>query len=336
MSLWIDIKYISIAGIRLDRFKKKSDKLWNFRCIYCGDSKRDKNKARGFLFVHKNSVFFKCHNCSHSTNLYKFLEHLDVSLANAYKLEKFTQNSSNTVIFKNESKLETVQNKTRNSLIDIGLIPLSEMNEASTAMNYAKSRKIPKDRYEDLYYAKDMRVLAKLNSEYEGRIFQEERLVIPFYDKVGNLSGVTGRALGNSNRRYIAIRITNYPMIYGLKYIDPTKVIYILEGAFDSMFVENGIAVGGSDMKRALNSFSKSQVVLVYDNEPRNKEIVKAMERMIYYGYKLVIYPKSWTYKDINESVINGISQNEIMKILYTNTHQDLSLKLAIRDWKKC
>jgi len=336
MSLWIDKKYVGIVGIRLDRFKKKGDKLWNFRCPYCGDSKRDKSKARGFLLVNKDSVFYKCHNCSHSTNLYKFLQHLDVSLANSYKLEKFAKNSTDTVIFKNESKPESIENKTRSSLIDIGLIPLNEMSENSTAISYVKSRKISEDRYEDLYYARDMRVLAKLNPEYEGRIFQEERLVIPFYDKVGNLSGVTGRALGNSNRRYIAIRLTEYPMIYGLKYVDPTKAVYILEGAFDSMFVENGIAVGGSDMTRALNMFSKSQVVLVYDNEPRNKEIVKNMERMIYYGYKIVIYPKAWIYKDINESIMNGISKKEVMNILYTNTHQDLSLKLAIRDWKKC
>lgn len=335
MTLWIDQKYVGIVSIRLDRFKKKSDKLYNFRCCYCGDSQKDKRKARGYLYLNKDKIAYKCWNCGISASLYKFLEHVDPFLASSYKIEKYAQNSSE-VIFKKEEVKEEKPGIRRNSLIDIGLTPLSEMNPDSLVMEYIRSRKIPEHRYSDLYYARDMRVLAKLNPEYEGRIFQEERLVIPFYDRLGNLSGVTGRALGNNNKRYIAIRLSDHAMIYGLKYVDTTKVMYILEGAIDSMFVDNAIAVGGSDMKRALNLFPKSQLILVYDNEPRNKEIVKQMERMIYHGYKLVIWPTSWKYKDINQAIIDGVTKDEVMRILYTNAHIDLSLKLAIRDWKKC
>ena len=60
------------------------------------------------------------------------------------------------------------------------------------------------------------------------------------------------------------------------------------------------------------------------------------MEKMINYGYRLVIWPKTWQHKDINEAIVSGKTKEEISTILYTNTHKSLPLKLAIRDWKKC
>lgn len=335
MTQWIDEKYVGIVSIRLERFKKKSNNLWNFRCVYCGDSQRDKKKARGYFYLKKDRIAFKCWNCGISASLYKFLEHIDSSLASNYKMEKYTQTVP-VAIFKKEEPREEKPAIRQNALIDIGLIPLDQMNRNSLVVEYVRSRMIPENRYADLYYAKDISVLAKLNPEYENRIVPEERLILPFYDRLGNLSGVTGRSLGNSNKRYIAIRLSDKAMIYGLNHVDTTKVMFVLEGAIDSMFVDNAIAVGGSDMSRALNLFAKSQLILVYDNEPRNTQIVKQIERMVNLGYKLVIWPSPWKYKDINQAIIGGVSKDEVMRILYTNAHIDLSLKLALRDWKKC
>jgi len=333
MSLFVDIKYVSLVSIRLEKFKKKSDKLFVFRCPYCGDSKKDKNKTRGYLYINKDHISYKCHNCAVSTSLSNFLNHIDTSLGGAYKLEKFMNNV--TLLDKIVVKVEPPKPIT-NPLIDCGLIPLDKMDTDHRVVQYANSRKLPSERFGDLYYAKDMRQLEKLNKLYEGRILAEERLVIPYYDRQGNLSGVTGRALGSNKLRYINIRLTDYPMIYGMKYLDQSKPIYVLEGAVDSMFVYNSIGVGGSDLKRAVNIFPKEQLILVFDNEPRNKVIVDIMQRMIHYDYKIVIWPNSWKYKDINEAIMNGVSKQEISSILYKNAHKKLSLKLAIRDWKKC
>lgn len=337
MSLWIDQKYIGIASVRLNKFKKKSDKLYNFRCPFCGDSQKDKNKARGYLFINKDHMVYKCHNCSIATSLTKLLDKLDPQLANSYKLEKFSCKTTNTVIFtSNKFKHIKPIEKEKNDLVDIGLVPLHQMDKNSMVMKYVISRKIPEARYSELYYAKDMRILEKLNDRYANTLLKEERLIIPFYDSFGKLSGVTGRSLYKSNKRYINLRITEYPFIYGLKYIDATKPIYVLEGAIDSMFIDNAIAVGGSDLMRACNIFSAESLVLVFDNEPRNKEIVKTMEKMIANNYKLVIWPLNWKYKDINDAIVDNINSSQIMEMLYKNTHKDLSLKLAIRDWKKC
>ena len=45
----IDAKYISLVSARLGKFKRTKNNLYTFRCPYCGDSKKNKNKTRGYL-----------------------------------------------------------------------------------------------------------------------------------------------------------------------------------------------------------------------------------------------------------------------------------------------
>jgi hypothetical protein len=101
------------------------------------------------------------------------------------------------------------------------------------------------------------------------------------------------------------------------------------------MFVENAIAPGGTDFLKAVNMIPKENAVLVFDNQPRNVEVVKRMEKMISYGYRMVIWPSSWNFKDINEAIISGLDSNDVLSVLNSNSHKGLSLKLAIRGWKR-
>lgn len=336
--LWIDHKYVGLISIRLPKFKKKSDKLYNFRCVFCGDSQKDKNKTRGYLYVHKDRISYKCHNCNLSTSLYKVIDYLDPSVAKAYKLEKFSSANNSIPAFSvetNKSKPESSKINAATILTDLGLVPLTATSNRRI-MDYVESRMIPKSFWSDLYYARDMKVLEKLNSNYKDRILSEERLVIPFRDRTGNITGVTGRALGNNKLRYVTVRVTDDPLIYGLNHIDLSRTVYVVEGPIDSMFVDNAIAAGGSDFQRAVNMIPKEKVVLVFDNQPRNSDLVKIMTKMISYDYKMVIWPKNWSYKDINEAIVDNVPYDTLMNTLYTNTHNNLALKLAMREWNKC
>ena len=60
MSLYIDQKYLNLISNKLPLFKKKKDHTYNCRCIICGDSAKKKNKARGYFFPHKTTMFYKC------------------------------------------------------------------------------------------------------------------------------------------------------------------------------------------------------------------------------------------------------------------------------------
>ena len=140
----------------------------------------------------------------------------------------------------------------------------------------------------------------------------DERLVIPFRREDGLLTGVTGRAMGNSSLRYATLRITDDPLIYGLDRIERGKTIYVVEGPIDSMFLSNAIAAGGTDFTRALYDLSGENVVLVFDNQPRNKQVVKRVESFAQRGYAMVIWNSNWTNKDINDAVLSGSSISQI------------------------
>ena len=60
--LYTEIKYLNLISTQLPLFKRKKDNLWNFRCPICGDSERNKTKARGYVFEVKGKLVYKCHN----------------------------------------------------------------------------------------------------------------------------------------------------------------------------------------------------------------------------------------------------------------------------------
>ena len=336
MTLQTDHKYVGMIATRLGHFKRKTDRLYNFRCPVCGDSQKNQYKARGYLFEHNSSLIFKCHNCDFSASLYKLLEVVDPPLARAYKLETFGERGH--TVANNEPFIIADDPPVKiKETVDIDLPLVSDLAKNHRAVGYLESRKIPQDRWRDLYYTKSMKNLEYLNDLYKGRLIADERIIIPFRDDEGTLIGVTGRSMGNSNLRYVTIRTkVDKPLVYGLNRLDYMRQIYVVEGQFDSMFIDNCIAPGGTDFNRAVKYLPKERVILILDNQPRNKQVVKKIEYFCRYNYSMVIFPSTWKYKDINDAVVDGMSQSEIMQLLNTNTHQGLSLRLAIRDWKKC
>jgi hypothetical protein len=61
----------------------------------------------------------------------------------------------------------------------------------------------------------------------------------------------------------------NAPKVYNYDNINISEPVYVLEGPFDSEFVNNSIAMCGADLN--LQQLNISYPIYVYDNEPRNK-----------------------------------------------------------------
>ena len=151
------------------------------------------------------------------------------------------------------------------------------------------------------------------------------------YDGEKNLIGFQGRSLGPNSVKYITVMLQeNAPKIYGLYKIDNEKPIYIIEGPFDATLVQNSVAMCGSDLD--IRSFGWSDCIYVYDNEPRNREIVNRIDKTINGGYKVVIWPTSIVEKDINDMVLGG---HKIMSVLESNTYSGLQAKVKFNNWKK-
>jgi len=331
MSEWIDRKYAGIVSNRLDRFQVKSNQPYtaNFRCPICGDSKTNKWKARGYLFSKKGGIFYKCHNCSFSANLGNFLKQVDPTLHKQYVFERFAegkQSNNNVTAF----TFEQPKFKPKNILDDL-FVPV----RGTPAEDYLRARQIPEDKWSSLYYVEDSQTLEELSDKYKGRVLgSDPRIAVPFYNDDDQLVAVNCRAINDSKLRYITVRIDdNAPLIYNINKIDRAKTVYVTEGPFDSMFLDNSVAVGSSDLNAVSKVLDRNNVVLVFDNQPRNKQLIDVMSSAANDQYKVVVWPSSIRQKDINEMVLNGV--DNVKEIIDNNTLHGLALSVRINQWKK-
>ena len=135
-----------------------------------------------------------------------------------------------------------------------------------------------------------------LKIEKDGLKEDDPRLVIPFFNEEKTLVSFQGRALGESKLRYITVKLDeNNHKVFGLDRVvldDEEKEVYVTEGPIDSMFLENAVATADSNLKSADRVINKTKLVLVFDNEPRNKDICRMMEQAIEEHYKIVIWPE--------------------------------------------
>ena len=115
---YIDVKYINLCSSILERFKQKQNNLWNFRCPICGDSKKHKNKCRGFIYEKRNKYFYRCHNCNVGTSFNKFLEQISPTLHRDYITENYKEdNGQRKMLFKQYQNLILFQNLTMSYLV---------------------------------------------------------------------------------------------------------------------------------------------------------------------------------------------------------------------------
>ena len=334
MSVFIDRSFLLRVSPKLSRFSQKKEDLYNFRCPLCGDSQKNKTKARGFVFRKKNDYFYMCHNCGASTSFYNFLKQVDESLLKEYQLERYKngEGSNSPKPEFQEYKQEAPKFKKALELPTIDSLP-----EAHFAKSYVQQRRIPEAFLSQLYYAEDFAAfIQNLGIENTGLKEKDNRIVIPFYDKEKNLVALQGRALGESKLRYITLKLhDDNKKIFGLDRANTESMVYVTEGPFDSMFLENAVATADSNLESASDSLDKSMITLVFDNEPRNKEIVAKMEHAIDNHYNVVIWPEFMTDKDINDMVLNGFSPDEIQDIVNKNTFVNLRAKMEFINWKK-
>ena len=318
----VDSKFIGIISPRLQKFKKVKADLYNFRCPICGDSKKNKSKTRGYLYSIKADINFRCHNCGASMTFSNFLKEIDPTVHKQYVFERFkgSKTGRGTVVEEPKFNFTAPEFKTK--------INLPKASENPDAKEYLVNRNLDPDKF---YYAEKFKEFTNsLKHTFDDLKYEESRIVIPlFYKK--KLIGFQGRALGSSPVKYITTMLSDdAPKLYGLDEIDEKKPIYIVEGPFDSCFVENCVAMCGSDVD--IGSFGWGNYIWVYDNEPRNREIVNRIDKTINGGYKVVIWPTSVVEKDINDMVLGG---HNIMSVLESNTYSGLQAKVKFNNWKK-
>jgi len=336
MSVFIDRSFLLQVSPKLQRFTRKKDDLYNFRCPLCGDSHKNKTKSRGYVFRKKNDYFYMCHNCGISTTFYNFLKQVDPNLLKEYQLERYKNGETGN---NNYPKPDFEEFKTEKPVFkkSLELPNIESLPEAHFAKVYVQQRRIPETLWSELYYAEDFAAFIQdLGIEKEGLHKEDKRLVIPFYNEKKELMAVQGRSLGESKLRYITLKLhDDNKKVYGLDRIDTDELVYVVEGPIDSMFLSNAVATADSNLESIVTTLDKSKVVLVFDNEPRNKEIVSKINSAIDNHFNVVIWPEFIDSKDINEMILDGFSPDEIQDIISKNTFVNLRAKMEFVNWKK-
>ena len=320
----IDSKYVNLVSSRLQKFKRVKANLYNFRCPICGDSKKHKNKARGYLYQVKTNTNFKCHNCGASLSLNNFLKQIDPVLHKQYTMEKFKEGFAGGRNFVVEEPKFEFSKPVFKKKLDI---PLA--SEVPIAKEYLSKRGLDPTKFYFTDKFKEWVNTQKKTFDYIKK--DESRIIIPMYDESKTLIGFQGRSLGPNSVKYITVMLNEEaPKIYGLDTIKTEKPIYIVEGPFDSSLIENSVAMCGSDID--IRTFGWSDYIWVFDNEPRNREIVNRISKTIDRGDKIVIWPAFIEEKDINDMVQYG---HNVSRVLESCTYSGLEAKVKFNIWKK-
>ena len=280
---FVDVKYINLISHRFQKFKKVKNNLYNFRCPICGDSQRNKSKARGYLYQVKNNTNFKCHNCGVNISFNNFLKQIDPNVYKQYTFEKFKEGHTGKSFTVEEPKFKFEAPNFK---------PKLDLPKASTnldAKKYLENRKLNSNNY---YYTEKFKEWTNsLQQTFDSTDKDEPRIIIPLFYQ-NTLVGFQGRALGPSKVKYITVMLNDdAPKIYGLDEVQKTETVYITEGPFDSTFIRNAIALCGADGD--LDKWNIRRRVWIYDNEPRNTEIVNRISKRIDEGEQVVIWPST-------------------------------------------
>jgi hypothetical protein len=338
---WLEQKYIGLVSGRLERFKVLDHSPYkaNCRCPFCGDSQSNKLKARGFILPAKGSFTYYCHNCSISLPFGKFLQDLDPTLYKDFMVERFLENQADHVIVAPIVKKDFERPKFTRSEGLRDLKTISQLKWDHPAKQYIVNRKIPNEYHAKLFYAPHFAKF--VNSLVPGKLpedITEPRLIIPFIDKSETMFGFQGRSFKKTGLRYITtMLVDDRPKVFGLDTVDFDRKVYILEGPIDSMFIPNSLAMAGSSLTSIASNdiLNPSNCVKVFDNEPRNADIVRLMYKSVAEGFKVCIWPHSIVEKDINAMVLGVHTPEKIKDIIDEHTFSGLMAEAQITHWKK-
>lgn len=335
--LYVDLKYISLVSPHLRNFKQKNRTLFNFSCPVCGDSEKKQRKARGFFYQHGNTMIYKCHNCAAGMGVANFLKNCFPSYYDEYIFERYKSGVEHT---QPKTLLTKVPKSPLNTFKSTHAQKISELPDTHYAKSYVLKRQIPNSVYSKLYFTENFDQLVEdiFPGKYTNLAKNDSRLIIPFFNQENCILGLQGRSFSADKAlRYITIRASNNTeLIYGLDRVDTNKPVYVVEGPIDSLFIKNCVAAANSDLSSASKKIpNQPPTILVYDNEPKNKEIVKLMETSISSGHTVCIWPADIKEKDINDIILSGISSERLLDIINQNALSGLRAELEFSKWKR-
>ena len=351
-----------IRDLDLEQLQIVRDGVYNFRCPVCGDSQKVKHKKRGFFFwkPDKGKYFFKCHNCGAAHSLDYFLKYHYPEIYHKFVFSNFITKDNNVGFTLKEKKhFDKIYNdkikKYLNWAIAENIITNCDKKMPEKAKDYLEDRKIPKEKYSKMYYTDNfMEFLFKPlkhilnekineNKDYE----KDERIFWFIKNRANDIIGIQGRSISGSPIRYLTVKINpDEVMIGNIENVAINETVFVTEGYIDSLFLDNCISLNGSENFNSvfykLQELNVKNIVIVFDNEPQNKQIKELVRNAIdksitnddmKIGICLLPQEMRRIGKDINQYIKKGISKSKLINIINENTFFAYEAKVRLIRW---
>lgn len=347
-ALFLELKYARMLGQSVDRWKVKNNSPFHAtgRCPICGDSAKSKTLCRFHVREYSGACFVSCFNCGYSNHISEYMKVHEPSFHSEFVFEKYriTGDLNAPVIIAPKAVVDdsvlipTMLPFEEVFTLDLPLV--SDLPENDPVRLYVASRKLPDYpfQYAEKFYDFSSQFNEQLAEVARGKR-DEPRLVIPFFDRKGSVFAFQGRDLsGKSQQKYITITVNpKTPKIFGIDKCNFKAPIKIVEGPIDSLFLKNCLASVNASLvacaTKLLGVVKKESLTLVFDNEPRNAQIVKMYNEAITLGFNVVVWPTSPERKeDINDLAKRGLDPE---KIIETNTYSGLMAQIQFNRWKR-
>jgi transcription elongation factor Elf1 len=320
-------KYISLLGAQLDGFKQRKPNCWWFRCPICGDSETDKKKRRGYIYLKNGEYWYYCHNCGQGQKFERLLYATNGDLYSDYRKE----NLITQLVFSDKKAPEEI--KTKQWIFEPKPVKsIADLPESHPAYQYLVSRCIPKENFSKVKWADDYPTLVRstIPEKYDDTKMHQSGILFELFNKDSDLVGYQLRSIDPSVKkqyRFCNASIGEERGFFGS--LDLSQPHFVVEGCMDALSIPNTMAVVTSDLSAA----NVPTAIYFNDQEPRNSQIVKQIEKEISLGYSVVLLPDEYIGMDANDLLKRfGDSTKEF---LLNHVYSGLKAKIKLAGWRK-
>lgn len=264
----------------------EKESYYHFRCNICGDSQKSRRKKRGYIL--RNKWIYYCHNCNVSMPVDKWMKQYFPSNYRMYIQAILTSDIEEveTKPIKTKKEVDNIEKKNASHFVPI---LKGDGSLFKIAREFCENRRIPESIWHKWFVA--------TGGAYKNRI------IIPFFDDKGKIYFYQGRALYKwMEPKYMARQGNELNVTYNDYNVDSSKPVICVEGAIDSMFVENSIAVSGL----RVNDVNGYYFLLDNDKPGKKKseKLLKKGEWVFLWKKYLEFNPMLPEPKDINDAIL--------------------------------
>jgi hypothetical protein len=307
MNNLINIQKKFFYELGLEIYNEKENDITLYACPNCLEGNSYGKKHRCHWITKDNKSYIHCFNCDWALNFNDFLKKMGGETV--YK--EFIKNLKNKDIKESNSFQEKLEKKSLNKPNKIHW----NFKKASTnkkIIEYLKKRKLENDIdkfYVSIYNELIIPMKYKINKRIYYYGFQSKNIIDKDFKIV----------ISTENKKF---------RLWNLENLDFEKECYIFEGVEDALSsgLENICASFGKSLDEYLLKKMKYPV-FCYDNDLDGK-YSSLKQSIINKNTKVLIYPKNFKEKDMNELLQNGESKNNIKKFIKENLACGLKLEI--------